>query len=126
MPKRPTYTPAMPPENYDKLTPSHNKGNFVFDEKAKHPKSVKPATTPAGMEYIVKTGEWIATLILTLVPLVNIICLFMWAFASGTRTSKKYYARAVLLLAMVSIIIIVVVLLILIFAFGINLASLLS
>ena len=37
-------------------------------------------------------------LLLSMIPLVNIILLFVWSFSSQTNKSKKSYARAVLIL----------------------------
>ncbi len=42
----------------------------------------------------VGTGEWVLTLFLTFIPLVNLIMLLIWAFSSGTAPSKKNWARA--------------------------------
>lgn len=36
----------------------------------------------------VKTGEWVLTFLITGIPLVGFIMLFVWAFGSGTNESK--------------------------------------
>lgn len=41
-------------------------------------------------------GQWLLTLILLAIPLVNIILLFVWAF--GGDNPKKNFSRATLLL----------------------------
>ncbi len=57
-------------------------------------------------------GQWVGTMLLLAIPLVNIILLFVWAFGSGTNTNKKNYCRATLIIAAVVIAIYVVILLI--------------
>lgn len=42
-------------------------------------------------------GDWIITLILLAIPLVNIIMLIVWAASSGTHPSKKSFAQAALI-----------------------------
>ncbi len=45
----------------------------------------------------VKTGDWILTLLITAIPIVGFIMLFVWAFGSGTNPSKANWAKATLL-----------------------------
>ena len=45
----------------------------------------------------VKTGEWVITFLITSIPLVGIIMLFVWAFGSGTNESKSNWAKAALI-----------------------------
>ena len=42
-------------------------------------------------------GDWIITMIVTAIPLVGFIMLFVWAFSSGTNLSKKNWAKAALI-----------------------------
>lgn len=50
-------------------------------------------------------GDWILTMILTGIPIVGIIMIFVWAFGGGAKASKQNYARAVLLLAVIGFVI---------------------
>ena len=43
-------------------------------------------------------GDWILTLILTCIPCVGIIMLFVWAFGSSTPKSKSNWAKAQLII----------------------------
>lgn len=52
----------------------------------------------------ISLGEWIWTLILSAIPIVNFIMLLVWSFSSGTNRSKKNYARATLILSIIGII----------------------
>ena len=45
----------------------------------------------------VSVGEWMLTLLLMVIPLVNLIMLFVWAFGSNTPKSKANWAKATLL-----------------------------
>lgn len=45
----------------------------------------------------VKTGEWLVTLLISFIPLVGLIMLFVWAFGSNTNESKANWAKAVLI-----------------------------
>ena len=45
----------------------------------------------------VKTGEWVLTFLITAIPLVGFIMLFVWAFGSGTNESKTNWAKAALI-----------------------------
>jgi len=44
----------------------------------------------------VSTGDWILTLIISMIPLVNIVMLLVWAFGSNTNPSKANWAKAYL------------------------------
>ena len=44
----------------------------------------------------VSTGEWVVTLIISMIPLVNIVMLVIWAFGSNTNPSKANWAKAYL------------------------------
>jgi hypothetical protein len=43
-------------------------------------------------------GNWLVTLILLVIPLVNIIMLIVWAASGSTHPSKKTFAQAYLVL----------------------------
>ncbi len=45
----------------------------------------------------ISTGEWVVTLLISAIPLVNIIMWFVWAFGSGTPESKSNWAKATLI-----------------------------
>lgn len=52
----------------------------------------------------VSIGNWILTFILLSIPIVNIVMLFVWAFSSTTRISKKNFAIAALIMMLIAII----------------------
>ena len=45
----------------------------------------------------VSVGEWIVTFLITAIPLVGIILLFVWAFGSNTHPGKANWAKAILI-----------------------------
>ena len=52
----------------------------------------------------VSVGEWIITILLTSIPIVNIIMLFVWGFGSGTNPSKANWAKATLIWVLIWIV----------------------
>ena len=46
--------------------------------------------------YTVK--QWLGTLALLMIPIVNIVLVFVWAFSKSTNINKRNFARASLLL----------------------------
>jgi hypothetical protein len=49
-------------------------------------------------------GEWIITFIITYIPIVGIVMLFVWAFGGDTHPSKKTWAQAMLILFAIAIV----------------------
>jgi hypothetical protein len=48
--------------------------------------------------------DWLITLIITAIPVVGIIMLFVWAFGSGANPSKQNWAKAGLIMAAIVIV----------------------
>jgi hypothetical protein len=48
-------------------------------------------------------GDWLITLIVLAIPVVNIVMLFVWAFSDTTHPSKQTYAKASLILAGIAV-----------------------
>ena len=53
-------------------------------------------------------GEWLVTFIITAIPLVGIIMMFVWAFGGGTHPSKKTWAQAYLILLLIGIVLVII------------------
>lgn len=67
-------------------------------------------------------GDYLIMMLIGIIPIVNIIMLFVWAFGSNYNANKKNYARATLIFALIAF-----VLSILLFAvFGAIFASMLG
>ncbi|MFJ2042798.1 hypothetical protein ACIOBL_04295 [Paenibacillus taichungensis] len=69
----------------------------------------------------VSFGSWMLTLFLMMIPLVNIIMLFVWAFGDS-NPSKANYAKAALLWAAIGIVVYILVFVLIIGA-GISLSD---
>ncbi|MFU8812462.1 MAG: hypothetical protein ACNA78_05800 [Balneolaceae bacterium] len=52
---------------------------------------------------ILSVKEWFITVLVTAIPVVGIIMLFVWGFGSGTHPSKANWAKATLLLYAVAV-----------------------
>lgn len=66
-------------------------------------------TRPAGYERPMTVGQWLITLLLLMIPCVNIVMVFVWAFGSGVQTTKQNFFRAELILALIMIVIIILI-----------------
>lgn len=44
------------------------------------------------------TKDWLITLIITYIPIIGFIMLFVWGFSGGTNINKANFAKAALLL----------------------------
>lgn len=73
----------------------------------------QPPADPVRMEQDapeppVKTLEWLWSLILTAIPVVNLVVLLIWSFGGGTSISKRNWARAKLILVVISTVVSVI------------------
>lgn len=53
-------------------------------------------------------GDWMITLILLSIPILNIVLCFWWAFSSSTPVSKANFAKAMLMFMVIVIVLYVV------------------
>ena len=58
---------------------------------------------------VISVGDWMITLFIMIIPLINIIMLFVWAFGSGPKISKANWAKASLLWLLIMIIIYIII-----------------
>ena len=65
-------------------------------------------TTPGSGYQPMTIGEWIITFIISYIPLVGFIMLFVWAFSYGTHPSKKTWAQATLIMFVIMIILFII------------------
>lgn len=56
----------------------------------------QPYQMDSDLEEPVSFGDWMLSILLTTIPCVNIVMIFVWAFSSGTKKSKSNYFKAVL------------------------------
>ncbi|UKS25155.1 hypothetical protein LOZ80_26655 [Paenibacillus sp. HWE-109] len=53
---------------------------------------------------VLSVKNWMLTILLLAIPIVNIILLFVWAFSSGENPNKANYAKASLIWAAIGIV----------------------
>lgn len=58
---------------------------------------------------VISVKDWMLTTLILIIPIVNIIMLFVWGFGSGTNPSKANYAKASLLWAAIVIVIYILI-----------------
>ena len=93
--------------------------NVNFDPMTGQPVNQQPAYQQPVVDETVGVGEWMLTTLLCIIPIVNIVMMFVWSFSSNTKPSKKNWARA----ALIWTAIVLVLYIILIAAFGAALTS---
>lgn len=59
--------------------------------------------------YPMSVGSWIGVFFLSLIPIANIILLFVWAFGGTSKVSLKTYARAQLILSLIAVLIVAII-----------------
>lgn len=52
---------------------------------------------------VVSTTDWIITRLITAIPIVGLIMLFVWAFGSDTNPNKANWAKAMLIWMLIGI-----------------------
>ncbi|WP_315971382.1 hypothetical protein [Paenibacillus sp. N3.4] len=65
----------------------------INDQPQQQPYGFQPAPSSP----VVSLQDWLITILLLAIPLVNIILLFIWAFGNDTNPSKANYAKASLI-----------------------------
>ena len=60
---------------------------------------------------IVSIGEWVASKFLLLIPVVNIIFLFIWAFNNSENKNKSNWAKATLIVYILRVFIYILIIL---------------
>lgn len=59
------------------------------------------------LEQPMSMGEWLVTIIVSMIPCVGIVMLFVWAFGQG-NTNRRNYCRAQLIIAAVGIVLAII------------------
>lgn len=67
--------------------------------------------TPYGYQNqpALSVGDWFVTILITAIPLVNIIMLFVWAFSSSTNPNKANWAKASLIWLAIVIVLYIII-----------------
>ena len=62
------------------------------------------AKNAASGDFVISMGEWFVTILLTWIPIVGLVMMFVWGFGGGTNSTKKNWARANLIWMVVGIV----------------------
>jgi len=57
---------------------------------------------------ILTVGDWFVTLLITAIPLIGLIMLFVWAFSGGTNPNKANWAKAALIWVAIGILLYII------------------
>lgn len=57
----------------------------------------KEVSGNSAASYPITTGDWFITMLITAIPIVGIVMLFVWAFGGSTNPTKANWAKASLL-----------------------------
>jgi ABC-type multidrug transport system permease subunit len=74
------------------------------------------------LEEPVSMGEWLITMLILMIPCVNLVMMFVWAFSSKEKKSKSNYFKASLIFAAVILVLYIIIIAI----FGAAFASAIS
>jgi len=69
---------------------------------------------------VVTTKEWLITMLIMIIPIVNIIMIFVYAFGGSSNPSKANYFKASLIMALIGVVLWILLFLV----FGLALSSL--
>ncbi|NIK78812.1 ABC-type multidrug transport system permease subunit [Paenibacillus castaneae] len=57
---------------------------------------------------VITVKEWMLTTLIMIIPIVNIIMMFVWAFGEGNPTKKNYFKASLLWAAIVLVIYLII------------------
>jgi hypothetical protein len=57
----------------------------------------------------VTTGDWFVTILISAIPLVGLIMLFVWAFGGGTNLNKANWAKATLIWTVIAVVLSIII-----------------
>lgn len=89
-----TWTPE---NNASDMTSGNN--DYGYQSNAGGYMPIQNTANIQGLEEPVSMGEWIVTMLLMMIPCVNIILMFVWAFGNSEKKSKSNYFKATLIMA---------------------------
>jgi hypothetical protein len=56
----------------------------------------------------VRVGEWVITILLLAIPIVNLVMLLVWSFGGGANPSKTNFAKASLIWMVIGIVLTII------------------
>ena len=86
------------------LKPAASEYKNAFENEPERPEPLQPASA-GPVPKIMGLGEWLLTLFLVCIPIVNLIMLIYWSAANDIDPNKKNYARAQLIIMAIGVVI---------------------
>ena len=105
---QPGYNPSQP--GYSQNQPGYSPNQQYYPQPSQQQQYQDPSAWPH-----MKLKDWLLTQLVLLVPILNIVLIFKWAFGKDVNPSKKTYFQASLIWTAIAI---VLMILMMIFAFS--------
>lgn len=120
--QQPVYT-QYPQQYQQPYQQGYTQQNNQYRQPAyAQPVYSQPAASNLSEDAELTTGNWMLTLLLTFIPIVNIVMLFIWGFGDSAPFAKKNWARAQLIWTAIMVGIYIIIFVIFI-AVGVSLSS---
>ena len=87
-----SYQPGV-----DYSQPYNQQGGQPGGQPGYNPLGTKYTNPNSGLEKPLSVGDWIVTLLITMIPCLGIVMIFVWAFGSGENKSKSNFFKAQLI-----------------------------
>lgn len=100
----------------------YNNAQQYYQQPSQNPYQQQFYAPQTETEEPVSVKEWLLTTLVMLVPIVNIVMMFVWAFGDNTKKSKSNYFKAYLIWTLI-LVVISIIIGILVAALGIGLGS---
>ncbi len=68
-----------------------------MDENNNYTPTEQPTYSEPAGEQPINIGDWLITFLITCIPCIGLVMLFVWAFSIGTPKSKSNWAKAQLI-----------------------------
>ncbi len=98
---QPAMQHTAPSPNPESAHVAHKPVNVTPVSPAPAPYTAHPIPAAASRDNPVSFGAWIGTLIILMIPFVNLIMLLVWALGPNVNRSLQNYCRAILLLGFI-------------------------
>lgn len=100
----------------------YNNGQQYYQQPSQNPYQQPFYTPQTQADQTVSVKEWLLTMLVTMIPIVGTVMVFVWAFGDSTKKSKSNYFKAYLIWLLI-LVAISIVIGILVAALGISLGS---